>query len=118
MEKKGGKKKLSAWNIFVKKTFSIGRKKNKGYSFKQALSDSAKVWKKSKNHRKKGGEISDSVETDDLDSSDTGLSSVDSGASGSVTINSQEDISRSSNKGGRKSKKSKKGNKKTKKNRK
>ena len=117
MEKKGGKKKLSAWNIFVKKTFSIGRKKNKGYSFKQALSDSAKVWKKSKNHRKKGGENTNSFETVDLDSSDKSPGSDKSSDTGNTTDSGPDWISTPTT-GGRKSKKSKKGNKKTKKNRK
>ena len=38
----GGKRKLSQWNMFVKKVFSQGRSKNKNYSFKQALSDASK----------------------------------------------------------------------------
>jgi hypothetical protein len=38
----GGKRKLSNWNLFVKKVFSQGRSKNKNYSFKQALSDASK----------------------------------------------------------------------------
>jgi len=39
---KGGKRKLSSWNLFVKKVFSQGRSKNKNYSFKQALSEASK----------------------------------------------------------------------------
>ncbi len=118
MEKKGGKRKPSAWNLFVKKTFSIGRKKNKSYKFKQALSDSAKVWKKSKNHRKKGGENTDSLETVDLDSSDKSPGSDKSSADTGNTTDSGPDWISTPTTGGRKSKKSKKGNKKTKKNRK
>lgn len=39
---KGGKRKPSQWNMFVKKVFSQGRSKNKNYSFKEALSDASK----------------------------------------------------------------------------
>jgi DNA-binding transcriptional regulator GbsR (MarR family) len=38
----GGKRKLSKWNLFVKKVFKEGKTKNKNYSFKQALSDASK----------------------------------------------------------------------------
>ena len=38
----GGKRKLSSWNIFVKKIYQEGHSKNKSYSFKQALSDASK----------------------------------------------------------------------------
>lgn len=38
----GGKRKLSQWNIFVKKIYQEGHAKNKDYSFKQALSDASK----------------------------------------------------------------------------
>jgi hypothetical protein len=38
----GGKRKLTQWNMFVKKVFSQGRSKNKNYTFKQALSDASK----------------------------------------------------------------------------
>ena len=37
----GGKRKPTAWNIFVGKVFDEGRAKNKDYSFKQALSDAS-----------------------------------------------------------------------------
>jgi hypothetical protein len=37
----GGKRKLTAWNIFVGKVFREGKAKNKDYSFKQALSDAS-----------------------------------------------------------------------------
>jgi hypothetical protein len=37
-----GGRKLSSWNIFVKKIYQEGRAKNKDYSFKQALSDASK----------------------------------------------------------------------------
>jgi hypothetical protein len=42
--KKSGRKgtrKASPWNKFVKKIFEEGRRKNKGYSFSQALSDAS-----------------------------------------------------------------------------
>jgi len=32
----------SAWNMFTKKIFEEGRKKNKSYSFREALSDASK----------------------------------------------------------------------------
>jgi hypothetical protein len=38
----GGKRKLSSWNIFVKKIYQEGHSKNKDYSFKQALTDASR----------------------------------------------------------------------------
>ena len=38
----GGKRKLSQWNIFVKKIYREGKAKNSNYEFKQALSDASK----------------------------------------------------------------------------
>jgi hypothetical protein len=38
---KGGRK-LSSWNIFVKKIYQEGKSKNANYDFKQALSDASK----------------------------------------------------------------------------
>lgn len=37
---KGGRK-LSAWNLFVKKIYKEGKNQNKNYSFKQALADAS-----------------------------------------------------------------------------
>jgi hypothetical protein len=37
---KGGRK-LSAWNLFVKKIYREGKNQNKNYSFKQALADAS-----------------------------------------------------------------------------
>jgi hypothetical protein len=37
-----GGRKLSSWNIFVKKVYQEGKAKNKDYSFKQALTDASK----------------------------------------------------------------------------
>ena len=37
-----GGRKLSSWNLFVKKVYNEGKSKNKNYSFKQALSDASK----------------------------------------------------------------------------
>jgi len=37
---KGGRK-LSSWNLFVKKVYSEGKSSDKNYSFKQALSDAS-----------------------------------------------------------------------------
>ena len=37
-----GGRKLSQWNIFVKKVYQEGHAKNKDYSFKQALTDASK----------------------------------------------------------------------------
>jgi hypothetical protein len=37
-----GGKKLSSWNIFVKKIYSEGKSADSNYSFKQALSDASK----------------------------------------------------------------------------
>ena len=36
-----GGRKLSSWNLFVKKVYSEGKSSNKNYSFKQALSDAS-----------------------------------------------------------------------------
>jgi hypothetical protein len=38
----GGKRKLSKWNLFVKKIYQEGKKNNPSYSFQQALSDASK----------------------------------------------------------------------------
>jgi hypothetical protein len=38
---KGGRK-LSSWNIFVKKVYQEGKAKNSNYDFKQALTDASK----------------------------------------------------------------------------
>jgi len=38
----GGKRKLTKWNLLVKKVFKEGKTKNKNYSFKQALRDASK----------------------------------------------------------------------------
>ena len=37
-----GGRKLSRWNLFVKKVYSEGKSSNKSYSFKQALSDASR----------------------------------------------------------------------------
>ncbi len=37
-----GGRKPSAWNMFVKKIYHEGHKKNSNYSFKQALTDASK----------------------------------------------------------------------------
>ena len=37
-----GGRKLSSWNIFVKKVYQEGKAKDKDYCFKQALSDASK----------------------------------------------------------------------------
>ena len=37
-----GGRKLSQWNVFVKKIYHEGHSKNKNYSFKQALTDASK----------------------------------------------------------------------------
>lgn len=37
-----GGRKLSSWNIFVKKIYQEGHSKDKNYSFKQALTDASK----------------------------------------------------------------------------
>ena len=40
--KKGGKRKLSSWNIFVKKIYQEGKAKDANYGFKQALTDASR----------------------------------------------------------------------------
>lgn len=37
-----GGRKLSSWNIFVKKIYQEGRSNDKNYSFKQALTDASR----------------------------------------------------------------------------
>jgi hypothetical protein len=37
-----GGRKLSAWNLFVKKIYAEGKKSSGDYSFKQALTDASK----------------------------------------------------------------------------
>ncbi len=49
-----GGRKLSAWNLFVKKVYQEGKRKNKNYSFKQALNDASKR-KGEMGKSKKGG---------------------------------------------------------------
>ena len=49
-----GGRKLSAWNMFVKKVYQEGKRKNKNYSFKQALNDASKR-KGEMGKSKKGG---------------------------------------------------------------
>ena len=49
-----GGRKLSAWNMFVKKVYQEGKRKNKNYSFKQALNDASKR-KSEMGKSKKGG---------------------------------------------------------------
>jgi hypothetical protein len=57
-------RKLSSWNLFVKKIYQEGKAKNKNYEFKQALVDASKrkseighttsAHKKSKGYKKGG----------------------------------------------------------------
>jgi len=42
-------RKLSAWNLFVKKIYQEGKSKNKNYEFKQALEDASKRKSEMKN---------------------------------------------------------------------
>ena len=42
-------RKLSAWNIFVKKVYTEGKAKNPNYEFKQALEDASKRKSEMKN---------------------------------------------------------------------
>jgi hypothetical protein len=61
-----GGRKPSAWNMFVKKIYHEGHKKNSNYSFKQALSDASKrkgemgsmTSKKSRKTNKKSRKVS------------------------------------------------------------
>jgi hypothetical protein len=48
--KKGGKRKGNAWTKLVTKTYKSNHKKNKNYSFKQAIQDSRKIYKKVENN--------------------------------------------------------------------
>ena len=39
---KGGKRSLSAWNLFVKKVYNEGKTTNSNYKFKDALKDASR----------------------------------------------------------------------------
>ena len=62
------KRKPSKWNLFVKKIFQQGQKKNKSFSFKDALKEASS--RKHEMNSKKGGEPDDD-ETEDDDDDDT-----------------------------------------------
>jgi hypothetical protein len=47
-------RKLSNWNIFVKKIYAEGKAKNPNYEFKQALEDASKRKSEMKNHSASG----------------------------------------------------------------
>ena len=54
----GGKRKLSQWNVFVKKIYHEGRSKHANYSFKQALTDASRrkgEMSHTKNNKHKSG---------------------------------------------------------------
>jgi len=38
----GGKRALTPWNMFVKKIYAEGKRKNSNYSFQEALKDASK----------------------------------------------------------------------------
>jgi hypothetical protein len=46
-------RKLSEWNIFVKKIYAEGKAKNPNYEFKQALEDASKRKSEMKHHASK-----------------------------------------------------------------
>ena len=43
---KGGKRKLNAWQLLVKKTYRAGKSHNKNYKFSNALMDAKKAYKR------------------------------------------------------------------------
>ena len=51
-KKQGGKRKLSEWNLFVKKVYSDEKMKNKNFKFKDALVLASKMMNKTKKAKK------------------------------------------------------------------
>lgn len=54
-------KKLSAWNLFVKKIYAEGKSKNPEYKFKQALADASSRKGEMKNGSNKSVDTNDDV---------------------------------------------------------
>ena len=52
-----GGRKLSSWNIFVKKIYHEGHSKDENYSFKQALTDASKRKSEMGSHTGTGSKI-------------------------------------------------------------
>ena len=97
----------NSWITLVKKTFGEGRKKNKGYSYKQAMMD-AKMIKNGSKKRGGGGEEMGKMDED----------TMDEGAMDEDTMGGKARKSKKCKMGGKKSKKCKMGGKKSKKTRK
>lgn len=103
----------NSWITLVKKTFGEGRKKNKEYSYKQAMMD-AKMIKNGSKKRGGGGEEMGKMDEGDMDEGDMDEDTVEM-STPTPTMGGKSKKSKKCKMGGKKSKKCKMGGKKSKK---